>query len=387
MLIPLRYNLGHLFTRWTNTLMTALTFGLVVAVFVIVMSLAQGLDRAFQSSGDPLNVLIMRPGVESEMQSSVSIDRYQIARNLRGIAKDESGAPLALPEVLVIVNKPKAPDGNPTNLQIRGVDERVLQIRDQVRVVRGRMFEPGMRELIVSEKVARRFQNFDLGDTPHLGKGTWTIVGVFDGSGTAYDSEAWCDYQELMQEFDRTAYSTVVARATDPAAASALDELVDKDPRLKLNAKSEEQYYAEQTTASAPLKVFGTFLAMVMSVGACFAGMNTMYASVSNRAKEIGTLRVLGYKPTAIVASFLIESMGLALIGGIIGCAVAIPMNWVTTGTTNFQTFSEVVFNFSVTPGLMAVGLVFAVAMGAVGGLLPAVSAARRPIIECLAKA
>ena len=387
MIIPLQYNVRYLRTRWTGTLITAVTFGLVVAVFVIVMALAQGLDRAFVSTGDPLNLLIMRPGVQSEMQSNVSIERYQIIRNLTGIAKGADGEPLVAPEVLLIVNKPKLPDDKPSNLQLRGVDLKVLEMRPQVKIVEGRMFEPGLREVIVARLVAKRFRGFKLGDAPKLGRGEFTVVGIFDAGGSAYDSEVWGDYQEMQQEFDRVgAYSTVVARAADPAAAASFARVVEEDPRLKLEVKTEVEYYAEQTQASLPLKAFGTFLAVVMSIGACFAGMNTMYGNVASRVKEIGTLRVLGYTPFSIVLCFVFESILLALIGGIFGCLASIPMNWVTTGTTNFQTFSEVVFQFAVTPTLMGIALGFAVLMGLVGGLMPAVSAARKPIIECLSK-
>jgi putative ABC transport system permease protein len=386
-IIPLQYNLRYLRTRWTGTLITAVTFGLVVAVFVIVMALAQGLDRAFVTTGDPLNLLIMRPGVQSEMQSNVSIDRYQIIRTLEGIATGADGEPIVAPEVLVVVNKPKLPDGGKSNLQVRGIDLKTLELRPQVRIVEGRMYKPGLREVIASRLVSKRFQGFRLGDTPTLGGGTWTVVGLFDAAGTAYDSEVWCDYEELQQEFDRRGgYSTVVARATDPAAAASLARTIDEDPRLKLEVKTEVQYYSEQTSTSTPLKLFGTFLATVMAIGACFAGMNTMYGNVASRSKEIGTLRVLGYTPVSIVLCFVSESVLLALIGGIFGCLLSLPMNWVTTGTTNFQTFSEVVFQFAVTPRLMGIALGFAVVMGVVGGLLPAVSAARRPIIDCLSK-
>jgi putative ABC transport system permease protein len=362
------------------------TFGLVVAVFVIVMALAQGLDRAFAKSGDPLNLIVMRPGVLL-MQSNVTEEQYRIIRNLRGVGKDLEGQPLAIPEVLTVVNKPKVGVGNPSNIQIRGTAVGAFELRPQVRIVEGRMYEPGLREIIVSRMIAERFQGFGLGATPHLGNGHWTVVGLFDASGSAYGSEIWTDSQELAEEFNRIgSYSTVVLRATDAAAVASLARTIDKDVRLPLDVKSEVTYYAEQTQASAPLKAFGTFLAVVMSIGACFAGMNTMYGNVASRVKEIGTLRVLGYTPFSIVLCFVFESILLALIGGTLGCIASLPMNWVTTGTTNFQTFSEVVFNFAVTPKLMLMALGFAVSMGVVGGLLPAVAAARKPIIECLSK-
>lgn len=387
MLIPLKYNIRYLVTRRWSTFMTALTFGLVVAIFIIVMSLVQGIERALVSTGDPLNVLVMRPGVQSEGQSQIQLDRYQVIRNYSGIARDEHNQPLVAPEVIVLLNKPKQPDGKPTNLQIRGVAPQAFKIRPEVRIVRGRIFKPGLREVIVSHRVAKRFIGLDLGDQTRLGRGHFTIVGVFDAGGSAYDSEMWGDYQEVMQEFDRNVYSTVALRAIDAAAVNLIKAKVDADKRVKLVAKPEPQYYEEQTKTSAPLKVFGTFLAIIMSIGACFAGMNTMYANVAGRVREIGTLRILGYTPLAIRVSFLVESIFLSLIGGALGCALSLPMNGIATGTTNFQSFSEIVFYFSITPALLARGMIFAAVMGVVGGLLPAWSASRVPIIAALRQA
>ncbi len=384
MLIPLKYNVRYLVTRRSSTLMTALTFGLVVAVFIIVMSLAQGLEKAFVSTGDPLTLLILRPGVQSEGQSSIQIERYQTLRSYQGIAKDDKGEPLIAPEVIVLVNKPKAPDGKPSNLQIRGIHQQALKMRPQVKIVEGKMFQPGLRQVVVSRSVSKRFQNMNVGDKQYLGRGQWEIVGIFDAQGTAYDSEMWCDYQELMQEFDRNAYNTVVIRAMDKPAAEAIAKLVDDDPKVKLTAKTELEYYEEQTRSSKPLKAFGMFLAVMMSIGACFAGMNTMYATVANRVREIGTLRVLGFTPASILVSFLIESVVLAAFGGALGCLLSLPMHNVSTGTTNFQSFSEVIFFFRITPRLMGNGIIFAVLMGAIGGLLPAFSAARQPILKAL---
>ena len=201
MIIPLQYNVRYLRARWTGTLITAVTFGLVVAVFVIVMALAQGLDRAFVSTGDSLNLLVMRPGVQSEMQSNVSIERYQIIRNLAGIAKGADGEALVAPEVLLIVNKPKLPNDKPSNLQLRGVDLKTFEMRPQVQIVEGRMFEPGLREVIVARLVAKRFRGFKLGDKPKLGRGEFSVVGIFDAGGSAYDSEVWGDYQELLRAY------------------------------------------------------------------------------------------------------------------------------------------------------------------------------------------
>jgi putative ABC transport system permease protein len=387
MFIPIKYNLRYLVTRWSGTLMTAGTFALVVAVFIIVMSLARGIERALAAAGDPLNVLIMRQGVQAEGQSSVELERYQVVRDYPGVARDENGEPLAAPEVIALVNKPRSTDGKATNLQIRGVHPLAYKIRPIVRIVEGRAYRPGLREVIVSRSVSQRFQNMGIGDTPQIGKARMTIVGIFEARGSAMDSEMWADYKEVMQAFDRQSYSTVVLRARDAAAVEQIQKIVADDRRVKLTAKTETKYYQEQTATAAPLRAFGAFLAVLMSIGACFAGMNTMYASVASRVREIGTLRILGYTPFSILLSFLIESVCLAVIGGVLGCLLSLPINGLATGTTNFQTFSEIVFYFTITPDLMLRGLIFAAVMGALGGFLPALSAARQPILQALRQA
>lgn len=387
MWIPVKYNARHLVKRWKGTCVTAGTFALVVATFIIVMSLARGVEHALGSSGDPLNVIVLRPGAESESQSMISIDGYQTVRNLGGIAKNEKGEPLAAPEVLALVNKPRAKDGKTTNLQLRGVHPQGIALRPWMKVVQGRMFEPGLREVIVSESVSNRFAGFGLGQKVHLGKGDWTIVGLFDAKGTAFDSEVWADYRELMQEFDRLEYNSVIARAVNAGGVAAITKRVEDDKRLKLTAKTEKKYYEEQTLTAMPIKAFATFLAVIMSIGASFAGMNTMYASVAGRVQEIGTLRVLGFSPGAVMLSFLMESILLALVGGAAGCFLSLPMNGIATGTTNMETFSEIVFYFTITPGLVLEGMVFAAVMGAVGGFLPAWSASRQPLLSAMRQA
>lgn len=384
MFIPLKYNIRYLRNRPFGTIMTAGTFALVVAIFVIVMSLARGIEKSLGAAGDPLNVLIMRPGVQAEGQSSVAIERYSLIRAWPGIARDAAGEPLAAPEVIVLVNKQKVDSLEATNLQVRGVQAQAFKIRPDVKIVAGRMFRPGLREVIVSRRVARRFAEMNLGERPWIGRSRWTIVGIFDAGGSAFESEMWCDYREVMQEFNRTEYNTVVVRAVDSLAVKQLTALADADARIKLRAWTEEEYYKEQTKTAGPLKAFGSFLAVIMSVGACFAGMNTMYASVAGRVKEIGTLRILGYTPFSILCSFLLESISLSFIGGCFGVLLALPINGLATGTMNFQTFSEIVFNFAITPDLMILGLVFALLMGAIGGILPALSAARQPILSAL---
>lgn len=383
MLIPIKYNIRYLATRWKGTAMTAITFGIVVATFIIVMSLAQGIEQALTTTANPLNVLVMRAGAQAESQSQISMEQFQVIRNAPGIAHDTNGEPIVAPEVLIPVSKPRM-DGKLASIQIRGGHRNSLYLRPAAHVTEGRMFRPGLREIIVARAVANRFQGFHIGDTPRLGRGNFTIVGIFDAERTAYDSEIWGDYQEIMQELDRTNYSSVAVRATDAAGAAAIKEYVEEDRRLKLMAKDEVKYYAEQTKTAGPVKAFAFFLAFTMAIGACFAGMNTMYANVANRVREIGTLRILGFRPMAVLLSFLIESVCLALLGGVVGCLMALPMNGLATGTTSFASFSEIVFYFAVTPALMFKGLLFAAAMGLVGGFLPAWTASRQPILAAL---
>ncbi len=383
MLVPIRYNIRYLIVRWKGTCLTAATFGLVVATFIITMSLAEGIERALTKTGNPLNVVILRSGAQSEAQSEILKQQYEIVRNAPGIARDERGEPLAAPEVVALVNKPRL-NGKPANILVRGVDPQAYQLRTAVNVVEGRALRPGMREAIVARAVSQRFMGFGLGERPRLGRGEFTIVGLFEAEGTAYESEIWADAREVMQEFDRSNYSTVVARAVDAEALDRIREYVDGDRRLKLKAKDEVQYYAEQTKTAKPVQAFASFLAMTMAIGACFAGMNTMYANVANRVREIGTLRILGFTPLAVLTSFLIESVFLALLGGALGCVLALPINGVATGTTNFDSFSEVLFYFTVTPSLMMKGMIFAAVMGLAGGFPPAWSASRQPVLAAL---
>lgn len=384
MAIPIKYNLRYLAARWEGTLTTAGTFALVVATFVIVMSLARGIEHSLTVSGDPLNVLILRQGAQAEGQSACSREQYRIVREMPGIARDALGEPIVAPEAIVLVNKPRGAEGKTTNLQVRGVSPASVHLRPALRLVEGRMFRPGLREIIVSRSVAERFQGMRLGGETRLGRAVWKVVGIFEAKGTSFDSEVWANVEELMVEADHPAYSTLLARADGAAGVEQIRRGVEDDVRLKLTAKTEQAYYRDQTQTAGALKVFGAFLAVMMSIGASFAAMNTMYASVASRSREIATLRVLGFRRRAILLSFLIESVALSLIGGALGCALSLPINGLATGTMNFETFSEIVFYFTITPGLMLEGLAFAIIMGGLGGFLPALTASRAPILESL---
>ncbi len=382
--IPLKYNLRNLVVRWRSTLMTALSIGLVVAVFIIIMSLARGLNSAFFQSGNPLNILVLRKGATAEMTSWVSKENYQIIKYFPGIETDSEGQPLAATELLVIMNLEKLEPGNISNVLIRGVSPESFSLRSQVRLAKGTIFQKGLRQVIVSKSLALRFRNMNIGDTVKIGKARWKVVGQFDAGQSAFGSEVWGDINEIGDAFDRTEYSTAVLRAKDDDSAQRLIKRINDEPRMSLKAQLEKDYYAEQTKTSMPIQAFGFFLAIVMSIGAVFAAINTMYASVANRTREIGTLRVLGFTPFNILLSFILESIFLSLIGGVLGCLFSLPINGLTTGTVNFETFSEVIFNFRVTPGLLLEGMIFSLIIGFTGGLIPAWSASRRPVISAL---
>ncbi len=387
MAIPLKYNLRNLAVRRTTTAMTAFSITLTVTVFVILMALAQGLQISLTATGHPLNLLILREGSQSETQSSVQRDSLQVIRYLDGIAKTENGEPWVSPELIVLINLPRRGQVQGSNVSIRGLGPEGFAMRPEFKLVEGRQFRPGLREVIVSKKIADRFQNCGLGEKLKFAKGYWTVVGIFDAGSTAYASEIWTDAEDLGQDFDRDAYSSVYVRAMDAAALARLKKVVSDDRRLHMKPQTEKEYYESQTSTAAPIKALGIFIAGLMAVGASFAAMNTMYAAVARRTKEIGALRVLGFSRRSILLSFIIESVLIAALGGFIGCLLALPVNGVTTGTTNFMTFSELTFDFRITLGLLVNGMIFAVVMGFVGGLFPAWRAAHEDIVTALRSA
>lgn len=384
MAIPLKYNLRNLVVRRINTLMTIGTIALVVAVFVALMALANGLNSALITTGAPENIIVIREGSQVEMQSFVTKEAFQIIQSLPGIARDPQGKPLASGEIAVIVNLPKRESGESSNVTLRGVSETGLAMRPQIKMVEGRMFHPEVGEAIVSRKIADRFSGAGLGQTLQFGRRGLTIVGVFDAGGTGFDSEIWSHVTDVADAFDRSAYSSVLLRAESVATRDQLASRIAAEQRLKLEAKPELKYYEEQTGTSAPIKGLGIFVAIILGIGACFGGMNTMYAAVAYRTREIGTLRALGFSKASIMSSFVIESMIISLIGGVIGCLLALPVNGIATGTMNFRTFSEVAFSFKITPDLFVSALIFAAVLGLLGGLLPSRMAARMPITKAL---
>jgi putative ABC transport system permease protein len=286
-------------------------------------------------------------------------------------------------EILVLVNSPRV-TGESTNIVVRGVSDKSLTLRPQLKVVEGRMFRPGLREIVVSRSIASRFKNAGIGEDLKIGRTTWKVVGILDAARTAYDSEAWADYNAIAEEFDRPVYSSLLVRATDKAAIESIKARVEEDRRVKLSVFGEREYFASQTNAALPIQILGYLVGAIMAVGSCFAVMNTMYAATTYRTREIATLRLLGFNRRNILLSFMLESIVLSLIGGILGCLLALPVHGISTGTANFNNFAEVLFQFRITPFLIGIGIGFAIIMGTIGGLLPAFRAARTPIVRAL---
>ena len=384
MAIPLKYNLRNLAVRRTTTAMTAFSITLTVTVFIVLMALAQGLQSSLTTTGHPLNVIIMRDGSQSETVSFVKRDALQVIRYLHGIAKDDKGEPWVSPEVIVLINLPRRGQVQGSNVTIRGVSAPGPSLRPEFKMVEGRYFRPGLREVVVSKRISERFQNCALGNKLKFAKGYWTVVGLFEAGNSAYNSEIWTDVNDLGQDFDREDYTDVFVRAADASAVAGIKDQVSNDRRLHLKPVTERDYYASQTSTAAPIKAFGIFIAILMAVGASFAAMNTMYAAVARRTREIGTLRAIGFSRVSILFCFVVESVCIATLGGVIGCLLALPINGVTTGTTNFVTFSELAFNFRVTPMLLLSAMIFATVMGLLGGFFPAWRASHENIVIAL---
>ncbi len=383
MTAPLSYILRSLRVRWRSTLVTVACIALVVAVFVLVMSLAHGLRAIYIDSGDPRNLLALRKGAMAESSSQISVESVQQTRFLDGIAKNEQGERLVSAEIMVLITLPRA-SGGKAHVQVRGLGPMGLTLRPAVRFAEGRMFTPGKRECIVSRNLSKRYPDLRLGQTFRFGKNAWTVVGVMEASRTAYDSEVWVDADEAREAFNRSFYGSILLRPVNAAAAASLRQKIESDPRWHLRVLTESEYYLEQTKTAGPIRILGAALAGIMSIGAAFSAMNTMYASVGARSKEIGTLRVLGFRSSAIYRAFFVESLVIAILGGILGCLLSLPMHGIATGTFNWSTFAEVAFEFRITWGLLAAGMLFAIVMGAAGGFFPARMAARRPILDCL---
>ncbi len=385
MAIPIAYNLRNLVVRKTTTVMTALGIGLTVAVLVADMALVEGLRTAFKATGHPLQLVVMRKGSNAELNSTITREAVQILKAEPRIAVNDAREPMASPEALTVVNLPSVDSPAGMNLTVRALSQIGVEMRGAKIQPGGRWFQSGQREIVVGKSVAKRYPNAQPGKRVRFGRGEWEVVGVFDAGDSAFNGEIWGELNQIGADFNRQdTVSSVLVRAGDAGMTQALLNSLNDDRRLSVNAVLEREYYEQQTSAGAPLQIFGILVAVIMAVGSSFAAMNTMYAAVARRAKEIGTLRVLGFSRGSILFSFLIESLLLAFIGGVFGCLLALPINGVTTGVGSFATFSEIAFDFRVSPSSMIAGIVFALIVGAIGGLFPAGSAARKEILTAL---
>lgn len=401
MALPLSYNIRNVFVRWRATLATVLGVALVVAVFVLVQALAAGLEKSSRNTGDPRNVMVVRKGSTAESSSQVTREQLRLMLYWPEIAKSAAGSPLVSADVLVLISLPRLSNTNESHVLVRGIspvgaemraeveegrDRKTGEpiLRPQVTLIAGRWFTPGRREVVASGKLARRFGGMNIGETFKTAGHHLTVVGWLDGANSAFDSEVWMDGDEARGVFDRENYSSVLLRVPDEAALHSLTNRIETEKRLPLRAVQESAYYASQTMTAMPIKILGYFLATAMSIGAVFAAMNTMYANVGTRTREIGTLRVLGFRRRTILFSFIVEGAFLSLLGGVLGCILAYPLHGYSTGTMSFESFSEVVFQFRITPVLVAKGLAFSVFVGIAGSLMPALRASRLPVIAAL---
>ncbi|HET8714608.1 MAG TPA: ABC transporter permease [Holophagaceae bacterium] len=380
--LPLSYNLRSLWQRKVATLSTAGAIALVVGIFIVVLSLATGLSQAFVSSGRSDQAIVMRPNSRFELNSVVDRAQARILEVDPRLARLD-GEPMASPEVVVVKIFEKR-DGDPTNVSIRGLGPMGLRLRPEVHLVAGRWFRPGLSEIVVPRRMQERFEGLDLGQEVKLGGRSWTVVGAFDAGGASFDSEIWGGADDVMQAFKRSVYSVVTVRLADPGRLPGFTEALAKDPRLQLEAVPEQAYFRELTKSGDPIKILGNLITLILTAGAIFSAMNTMYAAVAGRTREIGTLRALGFRRREILASFQWEAILLCGAGGILGALLSRLANGIQTGTTSFQTFSDVSFAFTITPGLMLQGLAFSLVMGLLGGLLPALRASRIPLTEAM---
>ncbi len=384
MALPLKYNIRNIIVRKGSTLATAFTIGLTVAVFLMVMALARGIDLTLSSSGEPNNMIVLREGSTAELNSSLTRENFNDLIYLDGVER-EADQPLVSGEVVTLIYKARKGMSQGSNVTVRGVGPMSFKLRSGFQLVSGKQFQPGLTEAVVSKRIAERFQGLDVGDKFRIQTTDYTVVGLFDSAGKAFESEIWVDINSLQSTTKRDGYSSVLLRTKDANALTALSKRITDDPKLHLKAVSERIFYEDQQGAtSGALKVLAFFISIIMAIGAGFAGMNTMYAAVARRTKEIGTLRVLGFSRLSILIAFLLESTAIALVGAGIGILIALPLNFVSTGTSNWITFSEIAFNFRVTIDLMIMALIFGGVIGFFGSLFPSIRAARFRIVNAL---
>lgn len=383
--IPISYSFRNLWTRRLTTALTAAGMALVVFVFAAVLMLAEGLRKTLVETGSFDNVIVVRKGANSEVMSGVTRDQASIIETQPEIAIGADGQPFLAKEMVVLITLPKRATNTPANVVIRGIGARSLALRPQVQLMAGRMPRPGLAEIISGRSIAERFKGGGIGEVLRFGMRDWMVVGIFDAGNTGFSSEIWGDGDQLMQAFRRTVYSSVIFKLSDPSDLTRVKERIESDPRLTLHAKRESRFYADQSENMARfLRILGTVLTIIFSLGAIIGAMITMYSAVATRTREIGTMRALGFRRISILGAFMFEALFLGLIGGCTGLFLASFLQLLTISTINFQTFSELAFSFTLTFNIFWKGLAFAVIMGFVGGVLPAIRASRMNIVESL---
>lgn len=386
MAIPIVYNFRSVKARWTSAIVAVVGIAGTVGVFVAMLSLARGFKATLVSSGSEDNAIIMRAGATSEMTGGVTLDTVKIIQDEPGIARSADG-PLVTAEVVLVAPIPLISTGTDANVEVRGVSKNVLEIRKNIKIVEGRMFTPGLTEVIVGKNANASYAGLTLGNTVSLGTVHWKVVGIFDAGGSAFDSDVWGDARLIGPAFNRpdTYFQSITVHLTSKDAFQQLKDAATADPRLNVDVTREIDYYSKQSSRlTALITVLGGLVAAVMAIGAVFGALNTMYSAVAERGREIATMRALGFGGPSVVFSFVVEALLIAGVGGVIGCIAVLPLNGLTTGAMNLQTFSHVAFAFKITPELLAKGVVFALTMGLVGGLLPAIRAARLPVATAL---
>jgi len=384
--VPISYNFRSIKERWTSTIVAVLGIAGTVGVFVAMLSLARGFKATLVASGSPGNALIMRAGSSSEMMGGITLDSVRVAQDGPGVAHDANG-PLVTQEVVGVVPFPLISTGTDANVQVRGVSPNVLTIRNFAKIVEGRMFQPGLAELVVGKNASRTYAGLTVGNSVNFGGGRWQVVGVFDAGGSSFDSEVWCDAHILSQVLKRpdNIFQSATIHLTSPAAFQQFKDTVTADPRMNVDVWREIDYYAKQsTTMTRLITVLGGFVAIIMAIGAIFGALNTMYSAVAERGREIATIRALGFSTWNVILSFLFEALLISFTAGLIGCLAVLPLNGLTTNTMNWQTFSNLAFAFKITFDLLLMGVLFALVMGVLGGLLPAIRAAIRPVAVAL---
>lgn len=382
-MIPASYTVRNIINYRMTSILTILGLGLVVFVFCASLMLTHGLTETLVASGSDYNAIAIRQASQTEVQSIVNYEQARIVSTFPEVARDENGQPLAANEIYVLITLKKLASTDEGNVVVRGVQDNSMKLRPYIKIVEGRMWQDAGSEVIVGKSLNERFRNCNVGGKIRFGARDWTVVGVFDAQGTSNDSEVWCDLDQAGDAFRRPVYSSVTFRMADTSQFAALKAKVDDDRRLPLEILREKEYYARQSrTFSTFIGITGSVISVIFSLGAIVGAMITMYAAVANRTREIGTLRALGFKRWNVLVSFLFESLVISIAGAALGIVAAYFLRFVRISTTNWDTFSELAFNFEISTTIVVYALLFAIAMGIVGGFLPAVRASRMKIVE-----